>query len=198
MDAPCFRQPRGCLRQGHNLLRGYQNSQGIFLMIDKNITIIGIGCTLFSDQGFGIQVIQALNERYVFPDHVHVVDGGLIGVGLVGTIAQATHLIVIDAIGNNGQPGDFYRLEGAQIFERLAVKGHVPQVEFLEALAHCQALDHPPQTVLLAVEPEDTQSMACEPTPLLQTKIDPMIEAVLSELSRLEVTHSKTKESLSY
>lgn len=158
-------------------------------MVDECITVLGIGCTLFSDQGFGIRVIQALNDRYDFPENVHVVDGGLIGVGLVGTIAQSSHLIVIDTIKNDGCPGDFYRLEGAQILERLAVKNQVPQVEFLEALAHCQALDCPPQTVLLAIEPEDMQTVACEPTPLLKGKTDAMIDAVLSELDQLEVTY---------
>lgn len=158
-------------------------------MEGKHITILGIGCALFSDQGFGVHIVQTLSDRFDFPPNVHLVDGGLIGVGLVGTIAQSTHLIVIDAIGNNGQPGDFYRLEGPQIFERLALKNHVAQVEFLEALAHCQALDCPPQTVLLAIEPEDTQSMACEPTPLLMGRMNDMIDAVLAELDPLGVTY---------
>jgi hydrogenase maturation protease len=163
-------------------------------MTGKHITILGIGCLLFTDQGFGIRIIQTLNDRFDFPDAVHIVDGGLIGVGMVGTIGQSTHLIVIDAIGNNGQPGDLYRLEGRQIFERLAGKNHVPQVEFLEALAHCQGLDHPPHTVLLGIEPEDTRSLACEPTPLLLTKVDAMIEAVLAELDRLDLPYRRKGE----
>lgn len=158
-------------------------------MVDKRITILGIGCTLFSDQGFGIRVIQAIDERYDLPEHVCIIDGGLVGVGMVGTVAQSHHLIVIDAFGNNGCPGDFYRLEGQQIFDRLAIKNQIQQVEFIEALAHCQALDHPPQAVLLGIEPEDTQSMACEPTPVLQAKMDTMIDAVLAELDRLHVTY---------
>ena len=160
-------------------------------METKQITILGIGCTLLADQGFGVSMIQALDQRFEFPGHVHLVDGGLVGVGLTGIIAQADHLIVIDAISNNGNPGDIYRLEGQVILERLAAKNHVQQVEFLEALAHCQALDDPPQTVLLGIEPDDTKTLACELTPVLQEKMDAMTDLVLNELDRLAVNYRR-------
>jgi hydrogenase maturation protease len=155
--------------------------------VNKQITILGIGCTLFADQGFGVSVIRALRERFEFPDHVLPVDGGLLGVGLTGTIARADHLIAVDAFCNGGPPGEIYRLEEKQILERLAGKNHVQHVEFLEALAHCQALDDPPRTVLLGIEPGDTKSLACELTPELNNRIDDMIDCILKELDWLGV-----------
>jgi hydrogenase maturation protease len=160
----------------------------------KKIIILGIGCTLMADQGFGVSVIQALMERFDFQENTQLVDGGLLGVGLTGTIAQADHLIVIDAISNNGKPGDIYRLEGRQILQRLADRNHVQQVEFLEALAHCQVLDNPPQAVLLGIEPDDTQTLTCALTPVLKEKMDAMTARVLKELDRLGVTYGKKEE----
>jgi hydrogenase maturation protease len=152
-----------------------------------NIIILGIGCTLYADQGFGVHLIQTLKDRYDFPEHVQPVDGGLLGVGLTGTIARADHLIAVDAFCNGGAPGDIYRLEDEQILERLSGKNHVQHVEFLEALAHCQALDDPPRTVLLGIEPCDTESVVCELSPQLSHKIDEMIGRTLKELDRLGV-----------
>jgi hydrogenase maturation protease len=163
-------------------------------MNTKQITILGIGCTLLADQGFGVSAVHALTEQFEFPKNVQLVDGGLIGVGLTGTIARADYLIVIDAIANNGDPGDIYRLEDRQILDRLAGRNHVPQVEFLEALAHCQVLDHPSRTVLLGIEPEDTRTLACELTPVLEARMDAMIARVLSELDRLGVEYRKKEE----
>jgi hydrogenase maturation protease len=177
----------------------YPFALGCDLVDTKVITILGIGCALLADQGFGVSVVQALDARYQFPENVQLLDGGLLGVVLTGTIAQAHHLIVIDSIANCGRPGDIYRLEGQEIRQRLARKKNpVYQVEFLEALVHCQALDAPPQTVLLAVEPADTQTLACELTPVLQDKIDPMVTLVLKELDRLGVSYGlKEMESSS-
>ncbi len=158
-------------------------------MPNKTILVLGIGCTLFADQGFGVSVIKALEERYTFPEHVHLVDGGLVGVRMVGLIAQAAHLIVVDAICNDGRPSDMYRLEGRQVLERLNCRNNVQQIEFLEALAHCQVFENPPRPVLLGIEPQDTQAVSCELTPMLQAKIDEMIASVLAELEALNVSY---------
>lgn len=155
------------------------------------IMILGIGCTLFADQGFGIAVLEELERRYDFPEHVRLVDGGLLGVGLFGTICQCEHLIVIDTMCRNGRPGQIYRLQGREILARLLDKNHVQQVEFLEALAHCQTLDKPHRTVLLGIEPEDTKTLACELTPVLQAQMEAMTSCVLDELDRLGVNCRK-------
>jgi len=60
-------------------------------------------------------------------------------------------------------------------------------VEFIEALAHCQALDDAPQAVLIGVEPEDTHTLVCELTPVLKNVLDAVIARVLTELDRLDV-----------
>jgi hydrogenase maturation protease len=159
------------------------------------ITILGIGCTLLADQGFGVHIIQQLEHDFEFPDCVQLVDGGMIGVGLVGVLAQSRHVIAIDAIINGGRPGDIYRLQGREILERLKMKNPVQQVDFLEALAHCQALERPPEAVLIAVEPGQTEKLVCELTPEIQGRTDAVVAQVLEELSRLGVIARKKEEN---
>ena len=69
------------------------------------------------------------------------------------------------------------------------MKNHVQHVEFLEGLAHCQALDDPPEAVLLGIEPEDTDTVVCALTPALQNKTETVMKLVLTELDRLKVTY---------
>jgi hydrogenase maturation protease len=59
------------------------------------------------------------------------------------------------------------------------------QVDFLEALTLCQALDKVPETLILGVEPEDIDTLSIELTPTTQAKVDPVIERVLGEVKRL-------------
>ena len=155
------------------------------------IMILGVGCILYSDEGFGVRVIEAIQERYEFPDNVLVVDGGVLGINLLGVISKPKHLIVVDAIRNKGKPGDLYRLAGEAIPERIRAKNSLHQVDFLEALTLCQALDNVPQTVIVGVEPEDIDTMSIELTPITQAKVDAVIEMVLAELDRLGVSYTK-------
>ena len=156
--------------------------------------ILGVGCILFSDEGFGVRVIEKLEEMYTFPDNVSVVDGGVLGVNLLKILSLADQLIVVDAIRNKGNPGDVYRLSGNQIPERIRAKNSIHQVDFLEALTLCQALDKVPETVIVGVEPLDIETLSIELTPVTAAKVDPMIDMVLAELDRLHIPYHKRKE----
>jgi len=164
-------------------------------MKSQHIMILGVGCVLFSDEGFGIHVVKKLEKVCEFPENVSLVDGGVLGLNLLGVISEADHLIVVDAIRNNGKPGDLYRLESDAIPNRIRAKNSLHQVDFLEALTMCQALDKVPETVILGVEPLDIETLSIELTPTTRIKIDQMIEMVLSELDRLGVSFNR-KEAM--
>jgi hydrogenase maturation protease len=153
-------------------------------MDSPHIMILGVGNILFSDEGFGIRVIERLTDLFEFPENISIVDGGVLGMNLLGIISEADHLIVVDAVRNGSHPGSLVRLEGAEIPARVRAKNSLHQVDFLEALTMCQALDKVPQTVILGVEPQDIETLSIELTPLIQTKVDPMIEMVLAEIAR--------------
>jgi hydrogenase maturation protease len=155
------------------------------------IMVLGIGSILFSDDGFGVQVIQKIEREYEFPDNVLVVDGGVLGINLLGVISKPHHLVVVDTMRNRGKPGDLYRIEGEAIPERIRAKNSLHQVDFLEALTLCQALDKVPKTVIIGVEPEDIQTLSLVLTPTVQAQIEPVVEMVLKELERLGVSYRK-------
>ncbi len=157
----------------------------------EHIMILGIGNLLFTDEGFGIRVISRLLETCEFPENVSVEDGGVLGVNLMGIMADADRLIVIDAIRNRGNPGDIYRLEGSAIPERIRAKNSLHQVDFLEALTLMQALEKVPETVILGVEPQDIETLGTELTPVVERCIAPVMEMVFAELDRLGVSYRK-------
>lgn len=159
--------------------------------LSPRITLLGIGNILFSDEGFGVRVIERLMDLYEFSENVSVVDGGVLGMNLLGLLSETDQLIVVDAVRNQSQPGTLVRLEGAEIPARIRAKNSLHQVDFLEALTLCQALDKVPETVILGVEPQDIETLSDRLTPTLQSKIDPMMDWVLEELQRQGASFTK-------
>lgn len=158
--------------------------------------VLGVGNLLFTDEGVGIHAIEALLERYEFPENVSIEDGGVLGMNLLGIISEADQLIVVDAIKNGGAPGALHRLAGDEIPKRILAKNSLHQVDLLEALTLCQALDNVPETVIVGVEPEDIETLCLELTPPVKEKMDDLIAMVLRELDRLSVDyHEKREES---
>lgn len=153
----------------------------------EKILVLGVGNILLKDEGVGIRVIERIQERYEFPHNVSVLDGGVLGLSLLGVISDADHLIVVDAIKKGGEPGSLYRLEGDEVPKRILAKNSLHQVDFLETLTSCQALDKVPETVILGVEPQDIENLSIELTPVVQERIDALVDMVLEELDRLGV-----------
>jgi hydrogenase maturation protease len=160
-------------------------------MTPPRITILGIGNILYSDEGFGVRVIERLQDLYIFSDNVSLIDGGVLGMNLLRVLAETDHLIVVDAVRNKSRPGTFIRLEGEEIPARIRAKNSLHQVDFLEALTLCQVFDKVPQTVILGVEPQDIETLSDELTPLIQGTIDPMIGMVLQEIVQQGASYTK-------
>lgn len=153
------------------------------------ITVLGVGNILFRDEGVGIRVLERLEEKYGFPENVSLVDGGVLGLNLLGVISEADRLIVIDAIRNGGNPGDLYRLVGDEIPKRVFAKNSLHQVDLLEALTLCQALDRVPETVIIGVEPEDISTLSIDLSEAIHSRINHLVEMVLDELDDLGVNY---------
>ncbi len=158
------------------------------------ILVLGIGNILLSDEGAGIRVIEKLQERYEFPENVSVLDGGTLGLSLLGVISEVDHLIVVDAVRNGGKPGSLYRMEGNDLPKRIRSKNSLHQVDFLETMTMCQVLDNVPETVILGIEPLDIESVSLESTPTILAKMDILIDMVLKELDRLGAKYKNKGE----
>ena len=150
-----------------------------------NITILGVGNILYRDDGVGIRVVEKLEEEYEFPEDVIIVDGGVLGINLMGIISNAGRLIVVDTVLNHGQPGDLHRLEHNEIPNRILAKNSLHQVDLIEALTLCSALDHVPQTTIIGIEPKDLNTLSEEMTSLISDRLDDLTQAVLDELVRI-------------
>jgi hydrogenase maturation protease len=160
------------------------------------ITILGIGNILLTDEGFGVRVIEKLFDEYKFPDNVSVVEGGVLGIHLLGTLSKTDHLIVVDAVKNKQPPGTLYRLEKEELPERILMKNSLHQTDFLETLTLCDMIDKAPETiVVLGAEPEDIETHSVELTPVVAARVDETVPRVLQELDRLGVSYDKKRRA---
>ena len=150
-----------------------------------NITVLGVGNILYQDDGVGIRVIEKLEAEYEFPDDVFIVDGGVLGINLLGVISNAGKLIVVDTVLNHGQPGDLHRLSHEQIPNRILAKNSLHQVDLIEALTLCKALGHVPQTTIVGIEPKEMEQLEDKLTPEIEAKVGELTQAVLEEIKAL-------------
>jgi hydrogenase maturation protease len=154
------------------------------------VTILGVGNILLSDEGVGVRVVEYLDQRYDFGWNVQVVDGGVLGIRLMGVIGNTDFLIVVDAVADRGAPGTLYRLADDQVPRRVLAKQSMHQLDLPEVLALCAAIDKNPQVVVVGVEPQDITTMGVELTPAIAAKVPELAAMVLAELDALGVSYA--------
>lgn len=160
-------------------------------MTDR-ITVLGIGNILLRDEGVGVRVVEELGKTYVFPENIHLVDGGTQGLWLLSTIQESDHLVVVDAVMGGGEPGSLYRLERADLPKGLRIKQSAHDSDLVEALNLCALVDKEPKTVVvIGIEPVDITPYGLELTETISGKVTAMIAMVISELESLGVKPEK-------
>ena len=69
--------------------------------------ILGIGNILWADEGFGVRVVEAFNDKYAFTDPNNVIaDGGTLGMYLYDRICRAEKLLILTAATSKANPAN--------------------------------------------------------------------------------------------
>lgn len=151
------------------------------------MTILGVGNVLLRDEGFGVHFVRYLAERYRLPEGVRIVDGGTLSYALLDTVCGCRHLIVVDVIKSQDEPGAIYRFTREELETRMPPATSAHEVTFPDVLFKAELMDELPQTVILCIVPGDYSDLGTELTPVLQDRIPVMEELLLRELSEMGI-----------
>lgn len=112
----------------------------------KKIGILGIGNLLLSDEGFGVHVVNYLDENYNFPEQVLVQDGGTAGIYMAPLLEKCDPVLVIDAVNLDDEPGSFHHFTLDQIQTgNINMRMSPHQLGLLEVLDICRLRDNAPE-----------------------------------------------------
>lgn len=122
--------------------------------IPEKITILGIGNTLYSDEGIGVYALPLLEKALADVPNLEFVDGSTEGMQLLAPVENTQALIILDAINANVKPGTIIRLEKAQIPSFNGIKMSVHQIGFQEVVSAAQLRERvPKKMVLFGIQP---------------------------------------------
>ncbi|WP_051621188.1 HyaD/HybD family hydrogenase maturation endopeptidase [Paenibacillus sp. UNC451MF] len=152
--------------------------------ISPSVTILGIGNTLYSDEGVGIHILPLLRERLQTYHHVEIIEGATDGIRLLGPVEETEHLIIVDAMNGGEIPGTVYKVVNEEIPAYFGVKMSVHQVGFQEVLFAARIRERlPAHMIMFGVQPASLEfgiGLSATVTSVLVELVD-RIEAQLRE-----------------
>lgn len=120
----------------------------------NQITILGIGNTLYTDEGLGVHALEALQEQYSMDPQVQLIDGSTDGMSLLGPVEDTDYLIVIDAINAGKEGGHIIELHGNDIPAYYGIKMSIHQLGFQEVLLASKLRErYPKNIVMIGMQP---------------------------------------------
>ncbi|MEH7464144.1 HyaD/HybD family hydrogenase maturation endopeptidase [Bacillus thuringiensis] len=151
---------------------------------EAKITILGIGNTLFTDEGVGIHLLPLLAEAYKNDKKIEIIEGLTDGMKLLGPVEEAENLIIIDAINAGVEGGTILSLEGDEIPAYFGIKMSVHQMGFQEVLFAAKFRDRYPKKIIMFGMQPTSLELGVELTETNQAKLGDLAEAVMNQVNR--------------
>jgi hydrogenase maturation protease len=144
--------------------------------------VLGIGNLLIGDEGVGCRTVTELARRYTLPQSVECVDGGTAGFELLTMIDGKEHLILIDALRNDQQPGTVVMVEGEHVPRAFLARTTPHQLGICDVLAAAQLSDTMPRHLTLyGIEPKQLE-VGIGLSPEVEAGMEKTIGAVVQQL----------------
>jgi hydrogenase maturation protease len=151
---------------------------------DKKITILGIGNTLFSDEGVGIHLLPLLEEAMRDYENIEIIDGQTDGMKLLGPVEDAQNLIIIDAINAGKEGGTIIKLEGDEIPAYFGIKMSIHQIGFQEVLFAAKMRErYPDQIIMFGMQPTSLE-LGVELSETNRGRLRDLAKEVINQVNR--------------
>ncbi len=148
----------------------------------KQIKILGIGNTLFSDEGVGVLLLDYLYDAFPGADNIDIVDGGTEGIRLLHHVEETDYLIMLDAINADAEPGTIIVLKNDEVPKFFGQKMSVHQMG-VQDLVHNAYLRGtiPEEMCLIGVQPQLVE-IGFELTEPVQKSIPKLVEIIIKQV----------------
>ena len=155
------------------------------------ITVLGIGNIILSDEGFGVRVVESLKKNYEFPQNVQLVDGGTLGVELTHFIIDTKKLLIIDSIDGGADAGKIFHLKDGEILNHFTQKISAHEIGIQDILTMLEVTGKKiPCVELIGAQPYNLDA-GINLTPPMQKLLPIFADKALEILTRWQVEWRK-------
>ncbi len=163
---------------------------------DKKIGILGIGNLLIGDEGFGVHTVQYLEDNYVFPENVVIIDAGTAGIYMSPFLEECDPVFVIDVVDIDEEPGSMHTFQLEDVRAgRISTKMSPHQLGLLEVIEICKLRDAAPSQVeFLCVVPADLEQDLIL-SPIVEPRVKQISDILIKRLEEIGVVVTKKERA---
>ncbi|ADD69247.1 hydrogenase maturation protease [Denitrovibrio acetiphilus DSM 12809] len=148
-----------------------------------NLLVLGIGNLVMNDDAAGVLVAQELAPKFNNKrDDLLVLDGGTLGLDLLGYIEWADRLVLVDAVELDLKPGTVVKLEGDDIDTAFESKLSAHQMGMKDMLLTAELIGHRPAEIVFYGIQAETVQMDMELSEAVKANMPKLTSHVAAEI----------------
>ncbi len=161
------------------------------------LVILGIGNVLQKDDGIGVYAASFLEKNYNFSKPVKIINGGVEGINLYSVFEQNSHILILDSIELNDEPGSIYLIPSYELSGHGLNSGGAHEIGVIQCIdmLELQGKDVPDATILGIIPHHITFEINLSNT--LKEKFNAYIKTALNYLNKNGITATPKEQQIS-
>ncbi len=161
------------------------------------MVVLGIGNVLQKDDGIGVYAAAFLEKNYNFSKPVNIINGGVEGINLYSIFEQNSHILILDSIELNDEPGSIYLIPSYELSGHGLNSGGAHEIGVIQCIdmLELQGKDIPDATILGIIPHHITFEINLSNT--LKEKFNDYIKTALNYLNKNDITATPKEQQIS-
>jgi len=146
------------------------------------ILILGVGNLLLGDDGFGVHLVNSL-QNIPLPSNVTLLEAGTVSHQLLPQLNETDRLIVVDVVEAGDTPGALFRFSPDDMRFAVIPQVSLHQISLVDVLNMAALTGARPDTVIIGVQPKNVSSWSMELSDELRAVLPRVRELVFAEIA---------------
>ena len=114
---------------------------------------------MFCDEGLGTYLAKYIEENYEIPDSLEIVDGGLLGFGLMSYYQEFDKLLIVSITSKDGKSGEIFRYSADDMLLLGKTRQSANEVEVAMMIEICSFKEDMAEIEFLTMVPENIEDV---------------------------------------
>ena len=152
---------------------------------------------MFCDEGLGTYLAKYIETNYEIPDSLEIVDGGLMGFGLMSYYQEFDKLLIVSTTSKEGSAGEIFRYSADEMLRLGKTRQSANEVEVAMMIEICSVKEDMAEIEFLTMVPENIEDVKNDLTQTVLENMPLLAQKTLDVLNEYGVKLQQ-KENISF
>ncbi|HGZ70603.1 MAG TPA: hydrogenase maturation protease [Nitratifractor sp.] len=150
----------------------------------EKIALIGVGNIMFYDEGVGTYLTKYIEANYNIPDNLEIVDGSLLGFGLMSYYQEFDKILVVTTTSEEKSVGEIVKYSAQEMASLSQIRKTANEVEISMMVDICSIKEDIAEIEFLTIAPENIIDVKNGLSDTIKKRLSILLEETLNILQR--------------